>query len=165
MRYFFDTEFIERPGTLELISIGMVSEDRRELYAISTEFDRRKANVFVRENVLPKLPRKTSAKGRAVWKTRAAIRDEIRAFVGDDKNPQFWAYFADYDWVLFCWLFGAMVKLPEGWPMLCLDLKQSMIERGLKREHLPPNDFAHEALADARWLRESFDIVFPPNSF
>src|SRR5690349_17532726 len=35
MRYFLDTEFIERPGTIDLISIGIVSEDRREFYAES----------------------------------------------------------------------------------------------------------------------------------
>ena len=39
MRYFYDTEFIENGRTIELISIGVVAEDGREFYAISTEFD------------------------------------------------------------------------------------------------------------------------------
>jgi hypothetical protein len=29
MKYFLDTEFIEQPNTIELISIGIVAEDGR----------------------------------------------------------------------------------------------------------------------------------------
>ena len=30
MKYFIDTEFREEPGTIDLISIGIVSKDNRE---------------------------------------------------------------------------------------------------------------------------------------
>ncbi|WP_428743140.1 hypothetical protein [Tenacibaculum sp.] len=43
-------------------------------------------------------------------------------------KPEFYAYYADYDWVLFCWLFGRMVDLPNGFPMYCKDLKQMLDE-------------------------------------
>lgn len=43
MRYFYDTEFIDDGRTIELISIGMVSEDGREYYAVSTAFDPQQA--------------------------------------------------------------------------------------------------------------------------
>jgi hypothetical protein len=33
MKYWMDTEFIERPYTIDLISIGLVAEDGREFYA------------------------------------------------------------------------------------------------------------------------------------
>ena len=56
MRYFYDTEFIEDGRTIELISIGVVAEDGREYYAVSTEFDPERAGSWVRANVLPKLP-------------------------------------------------------------------------------------------------------------
>lgn len=63
MNYFFDTEFIEgmhkplfgkKRHFIDLISIGIVSEDGRELYAVSKEFDVKKAyaNDWVRENVV-----------------------------------------------------------------------------------------------------------------
>lgn len=39
-------------------------------------------------------------------------------------KPEFYSYYADYDWVVFCWLFGNMVDLPKGFPMYCIDLKQ-----------------------------------------
>lgn len=55
MRYFYDTEFIEDGHTIELISIGVVAEDGREYYAVSTEFDPERAGSWVRTHVLPKL--------------------------------------------------------------------------------------------------------------
>lgn len=38
--------------------------------------------------------------------------------------PEFYAYYCNYDWVVFCWLFGKMIDLPKGWPMYCNDIKQ-----------------------------------------
>lgn len=146
VRYFFDTEFIERPGLLDLISIGMVDDDGREFYAVSSEFDARNADDWVKVNVLAKL-------GDTPRESRASIRDRLLTFIGDTK-PEFWAYFSSYDWVAFCWLFGRMVDLPDGFPMFCLDFRQVMHDRGIKKSDLPkqPTD-AHNALADAKWLR------------
>lgn len=154
VKYFFDTEFSERQGSLVLISIGIVAEDGREFYAVSADFDPASCNAWVKEHVLPKLP------PRETWIPNAEIARRIRAFIPD--APEFWAYFADYDWVLLCWLFGAMVDLPKGWPMFCLDLRQSMFERGVPRSRLPPtNDAtAHDALADARWVRDAWNVVY-----
>ncbi|MBC7845545.1 MAG: 3'-5' exoribonuclease [Flavobacterium sp.] len=47
-------------------------------------------------------------------------------------NPEFYAYYADYDWVVFCWLFGKMIDLPKGFPMYCKDLKQMLDEYAFK---------------------------------
>jgi hypothetical protein len=156
-RYFLDTEFIERPGILQLVSLALVDERGRELYEVSSEFDESLACDFVRQNVLPRLgpgPR-TSLHG---------IRDAVLDFTAGTQ-PEFWGYYADYDWVAFCWLFGAMVDLPRGWPMYCLDLAQVMHEHDVRRFQLPflSDSQAHNALADARWLREAhtatWDIV------
>jgi len=57
MLYFLDTEFIEDGHTIDLISIGIVSEDNREFYYISDEFDPTKADDWVVSNVLSKLPK------------------------------------------------------------------------------------------------------------
>ena len=56
MRYFYDTEFIDNGRIIDLISIGVVADDGREFYAISTEFDPESAGRWVRTHVLPKLP-------------------------------------------------------------------------------------------------------------
>ena len=61
MRYFYDCEFIEDGTTIDLVSVGVVAEDGREFYAVSTEFDSSTAGPWVRRNVLPKLPNPSSA--------------------------------------------------------------------------------------------------------
>ena len=70
-------------------------------------------------------------------------------------QPKFYAYYADYDWVVFCWLFGKMKDLPNGFPMYCNDLKQMMDEKGLdkdwKKKNCPDPKNAHNALSDALW--------------
>lgn len=53
-------------------------------------------------------------------------RDILMGWRTEGKPPTFYAYYADYDWVLFCTLFGAMVDLPTGFPMYCIDLKQEL---------------------------------------
>lgn len=59
---------------------------------------------------------------RKFGKSDNQIADEIKAFVGS--GPEFYGYYADYDWVTFCSLFGRMIDLPKEFPMYCRDLKQ-----------------------------------------
>jgi len=150
MKYWFDTEFIEYPCTIDLISIGIVAEDGRELYLVSNEFDESKANDWVIENVILKL-------GEEPRHNKAVIALKILEFIGDDK-PEFWAYFADYDWVVFCWLFGTMVGLPKGWPQFCRDIIQlAEFKEGLP---LPPQPAGqHNALEDARWNKKAYEYL------
>lgn len=148
MRYYIDTEFIEYPCTIDLISIGIKCEDGRTFYAISTAFDSSKASDWVKENVISKLDEPGHISN---WMSLGQIKNEILNFIGDDK-PEFYGYYADYDWVVFCWLFGSMSCLPNGWPMYCKDLKQIMDER--KIETMPINLGEHNALSDAVWTEE-----------
>lgn len=150
-RFFMDTEFAEDGRVIELISIALVCEDGREYYAVSKEFDPERCNDWVRANVLPLLP----PRDFGAWKTRKEIATDIRELVldGGDK-PEFWAYYADYDWVVLCQLYGRMVDLPEGFPFWCHDLKQRMASLGIKKEQLPSQSgVEHSALEDARWVR------------
>lgn len=153
MRYFFDTEFLEDGRTIDLISIGIVAEDGREYYADAYgAHARAAATPWLTENVLPHLGHRHDVKSTNV------IAQDIVEFVGD--APEFWAYFADYDWVVLCQLFGRMIDLPKGWPMYCRDLKQHMDLCGISRGDLPKQEGAeHNALADARWVRDGFDYV------
>ena len=49
--------------------------------------------------------------------------------IGERTAPKFYGYYSDYDWVVFCWLFGKMIDLPKGFPMYCIDLKQTLDEK------------------------------------
>ncbi|HMF60232.1 MAG TPA: 3'-5' exoribonuclease, partial [Vicinamibacterales bacterium] len=90
--------------------------------------------------------------------SREDIRDNVLRFVGGDESPEFWAYYADYDWVVFCWLFGRMIDLPKGFPMFCRDIKQRAVDLGSPT--LPEqSETEHHALADARWNREAWALL------
>jgi hypothetical protein len=152
MRYFLDTEFIESGPhkPIDLISIGIVAEDGREFYAISSEFDPATANDWVKANVLPHL-------GEGRMCSLEQMARSLKRFVGDDK-PEFWGYYADYDWVVFCQIFGTMINLPEGWPMFCHDLKQWCAELGNPK--LPAQaSVEHNALHDARWNADAYQFL------
>lgn len=166
MRYWFDTEFIERGASRPIIflSLGMVAEDGRELY-IEAPDAREQVNVdhaefgdrWLIDNVRPHLHDGAGGPFRGL-----DIPAEILKFCDVEKYgaPEFWAYFADYDWVVLCQLFGRMIDLPNGWPMYCLDLKQQMHHLGIKREKLPAQEgVEHHALADARWTFRAWRAV------
>lgn len=158
MRIFFDTEFIEDGHTIDLISIGMVAEDGHEFYAEvhQVEVPWFRANDWVLENVKPHLL------GAPYWNSLAGISGEIAQWVGQwDEPPEFWAYYADYDWVVLCQLYGRMIDLPEGWPMYCRDLIQSWSTRFTEhpKECVPMLGTEHNALDDARWNKRLYDYI------
>lgn len=155
MNHFLDTEFNEDGQTITLISIALVCEDGRELYMVSNEFDPEACNDWVKANVLPKLP------DRSTWSSRIAIRQAIEDFIYESAghgHPKFWGYYADYDWVVFCWLWGAMVDLPKFFPYYCLDIKQlcDHLQVDNIKEVVPLPSNAHDALADARWNHDAY---------
>jgi hypothetical protein len=248
MKYFFDTEFHEYKSnplmgrsvyTIDLISIGIVSEDGREFYAISKEFDIELAwnkwqqrtgqgdinylepkEYWIRENVLKPIYNELQEYHNNVCddkirdpfgdydilvyliskygKSNKQIAEEIKEFTGypnyypknsvmrntKTTKPEFYGYYSDYDWVVFCWLFGRMIDLPEGFPMYCIDLKQTMdnfivgnqdilkdydedlstnkfykLEDMKSHPDYPKNDNKHNALDDAKWNLELYKFL------
>jgi len=94
------------------------------------------------------------------------------------KDINFYAYYADYDWVVFCWLFGRMIDLPKGFPMYCIDLKQELdskvrnagmcitqesFNKHLKYckrlENYPKQSNEHNALDDAKWNLKLHEFI------
>jgi hypothetical protein len=163
MRYFFDTEFIEEPGKIDLVSIGIVSETDERQFHVSADFNPSDAGKWVRENVFSTLEEMfvmPIAHIQHVYGLpRTKIAEEILEYIGDDPAPEFWAYFADYDWVVFCWLFGRMADLPPRFPMWCRDLKQLMDHFGYVSDDLPPQPDNHDALHDALWVKKAYDFI------
>lgn len=241
MNYYLDTEFIEdftsrtlnipsfrwkeKKHYVDLISIGIVSEDGREYYAVNKEFDLKHVwnkydtkydkwgapykEYWLRENILRPLHKDLcknisgDMKNQDYFsnftefsyqslrslisiygKTRVQIAQEIKAFtagiwdvtmrmpkftlpvntpqeieqhiqkLNKGNPPTFYGYYCDYDWVVFCSLFGRMLDLPNGYPMYMRDLKQMLDETGTEEWKLKPkNPNEHHALSDARWNR------------
>lgn len=145
-KFFLDTEFIEAPNHLDLISIGIVCESGETLYMESGEVDWSRASQWVLDNVRPHLSRNVA--------TKRQIAEAVVEFVNDNlatgDKPEFWGYYADYDWVALCWLFGTMMDLPNGFPMYCRDIKQWADMLG--NPDLPKQGKGeHNALSDAHW--------------
>ncbi len=131
-------------------------------------------------------------------KSNAQIAEEVKEFVYNQSDfdkyngtyksePTFYGYYADYDWVVFCWLFGSMIDLPKGFPMYCRDLKQELdqaltnrdmglysspglyrvrdltldekIESIKKSVAYPKQTNEHNALADARWNKKLHEFI------
>lgn len=156
MQYFLDTEFLEDGSTIEPISIGICAEDGREFY-VEFDFDEDRVNSsnWLSVNVLPHL---TWPKSDRL--DRYAARGILLEFIGDDPEPEFWAWYASYDWILLCQLFGRMIHLPKHFPKFVRDLKQVCAEHSISRRELPPDlGTSHHALSDARWLKLSFEKV------
>lgn len=229
MKYFLDTEFLEGPQnkkflgikygetkpTIDLISIGIVSEDGREYYAISKDFNLKEAwnrfdlkwmeiivngtskerhqykKYWIRENVLKPIWEDLSDRWsddnlffaedikkakhleftysslksllKKYGKSNEQIAKEVKEFVDPEKKrynkfgeytltkPDFYAYYADYDWVCFCWLFGCMIDLPDGFPMYCRDLKQMLDEKIEKSwKDVENSTFGHVGIQDIK---------------
>jgi len=138
-------------------------------------------------------------------KTNKQIAEEIEKFVGKCsitsaetdlklftegiqiiEKPEFYAYYADYDWVAFCSLFGSMMQLPSNFPMFCKDLKQTLdetqeswleyseteqnayclsnklysVEQDLKcLSNYPKQENEHNALEDAKWNKKLHEFL------
>jgi hypothetical protein len=156
MRFWFDTEFYEDGRTVELISIGVIAEDGRTLYAeVPNALELADKTRWLSANVAPHLTQKLIRDGASLRHTyqRWQIAGQLIDFMGGE--PEIWAYYADYDWVALCQLFGRMIDLPKGWPMFCRDVKQYADMLG--NPALPvQSSTEHHALADARWTKEAW---------
>jgi 3' exoribonuclease, RNase T-like len=144
--FYIDTEFSELGGAepIRLLSIGIKAADGRTFYAVNEDWRIIPVNEWVLNNVLPHLLERSP-----LVASPSVIAEAILDFIGDVK-PEFWGYYADYDWVALCQLFGSMVDLPKGWPMYCRDLKQLCDSLGNPRLTSQAST-EHHALSDAEW--------------
>lgn len=163
MKYFIDSEFMDDGKTIDLISIGIISEDGREYYAQVADVNPAKANQWVKDNVFPHLAVCTACEaqtihsfsGNCAWRTRAAIAREIFSFM-DTKHgyPELVGWCCGYDFVAFCQLWGTMMDVPCFIPHYMHEIQVILDERGIPDEALPPIEgTAHNALADAKHIK------------
>ena len=150
MRFFYDCEFGVTAPEVTLVSIGVVAEDGRSFHAVLDDWDPLQVHPWVREHVLPQLP------PASTWRSRASVRDELLAFLGDD--PVLWAWYGAYDHVALCQLWGAMPELPRALPRFTLDVRQ--LWEHLGRPSMPKQvSGLHDALADARHVKVRWEAL------
>lgn len=124
----------------ELVSIGIVSEYGPELYLVCNEFNADKADNWVKENVLNKIPAEGTIINELLglkvkWfsKKRCAeiITDFISEISGKEDPPEFYMNYGATDFVVFYSLFGRLIDKPAWFPWHYNELQQ-MLEEKLK---------------------------------
>jgi hypothetical protein len=161
-KYFLDTEFIHREeNQLDLISLALVCEDGREYYAVNAWIlsiwpEIYSIDPWVADNVFPHLEHYSDHP--EVYACTGEIAQHLVDFTVDT-NPEFWAYYGSFDWVLLTGLYGKMVNMPEHWPWYFYDLKVWADWVGVK--DLPQQgEDEHHALYDARWDKQTYDYLY-----
>lgn len=71
---------------------------------------------------------------------------------------EFYAYYGDYDWVLFCSLFGRMIDLPEHFPMYCKDLKQMLDEKVSKLDIMHITRYLYTLVGSEYQFRDKLPV-------
>lgn len=168
-RVFFDCEFMEDGTTIEPLSLAFVAETGQRLYVVIADADHSKASAWVEENVLPHLRWLDAQDATAEWDVerdvylyidRAQAGQAIHTWlieIGAVVNPrlqpepqvEFWADYADYDWIVLCQLYGRMLDLPKGFPMFAMDIQQFKRHVGFTGKLPEVEGTAHCAMDDA----------------
>lgn len=179
-KIFMDTEFDEDSETIRPLSLGFYApcynckgkgsvfptraicnvcggDKGQGLYVVITDADRTRCNEFVKEHVVPYLDVEPEG-ATTIRCTKAEAGRKILSWINTlgpaGNRVEFWAYFGDYDWVLFAQLFGTMSDLPPYLPQICLDLKQELMRRGyMRKSEIPELEGLqiHNAYDDALW--------------
>lgn len=158
MKIFYDCEFNENGSIIDLISIGMVREDGKELYYVNSNcnWHNVRANQWLMNNVWPSLPLEgEGGVNLDIYSPlvipKAFIANKVKDFILEYPSPQLWAYYSAYDHVALCQLFGKMIDLPHGIPMYTHDLKCELMRHENEGLYIPPQAKGHHnALEDAR---------------
>lgn len=159
MRFFYDTEFLERNGRIFPISIGIVADEPNNLgvaeyYTVleDAQWEIIIKDEWIRENVIPSLGPDDA------FKPRLQIGQEIRHFMasyGDKREDhELWAYYGAYDHVVLSQIYGRMIDIPEPIPMHTNDIMTIADVLGLPDPKLDTS--SHNALEDARNVRDAY---------
>lgn len=155
-KIFVDTEFLENGQTIDLISIGMITEFGDEFYGVNADCNQWaiKMHHWLPANVWKNLPlakngvaldplmlnsidNSESYLDNATWLNtanpavmhRLTLADRVKSFILSVPEPELWADHAATDHVALYQLFGRMVDVPEGVPWFTHEF-QTFLEYG-----------------------------------
>ena len=170
-RYFYDFEFEEDGTTIIPISLGMTSEDGRDLYLVNRGYMQSYIDLEGYEwrghpsvltnwlciNVCDHISQEDINTYGVDYDDWGPI---VLDFISDGgtyferKNVELWGYYVSYDHVALAQIFGPMIKLPQPIPMFSHDLKTEII-KDRKIDFKP--EIEHHALYDAKWNKRVWE--------
>lgn len=155
-KIFFDMEFTGLHQYTTLISIGMVTKDRR-FYRQLNDYDDTQVDDWIRDNVISNLYNETSV-------STEELRKDIEEFIEPYEHVEFWSDCLSYDWVLFNQIWGHAFNIPSNVYYIPFDLctlfKVKGIDPDVNREEfaeMARGNEKHNALWDAKVIRECYN--------
>lgn len=159
MKIFFDTEFTGLHKDTTLISIGLISEDRRCFYAELTDYKRTLPDAdnwnWIEENVIANLYKSKSENDRKyIPNYHIGNKDDIALALGNwfkqFDQVELVSDVCYYDMVLLIDLFGTAFDLPDNVSASCYDINQD-IARYYKISQSEAFDKSREEILWDRW--------------
>lgn len=159
MKIFFDTEFTGLHKDTTLISIGLISEDRRCFYAELTDYKRTLSDAdnwnWIEENVIANLYKSKSENDRKYIPnyhigTKDDIALDLVIWFSQFDKVELVSDVCHYDMVLLIDLFGTAFDLPDNVSASCYDINQD-IARYYKISQSEAFDKSREEILWDRW--------------
>lgn len=134
MNIYFDTEFTGLYKDTDIISMGLISEDGKELYLEFKGLDVAKQDIWLKKNVLPY----TVLYGEADWEdivdnvmnyhsgTKEELKGVLLTWLRQFDNVQLVSDVCHYDMVLFIDIFGSAFDIPKNVSASCHDINQDI---------------------------------------
>lgn len=133
MKLFFDTEFTGLRKNTTLVSIGLISEDRRTFYAELTDYDEKQCDVWIKKNVLEHLytryPRNIEDAPyipNLHVGTKQEVAKSLYIWFKQFETVELVSDVCHYDFVLLIDLFGSAFDLPKNVNPACHDINQDI---------------------------------------
>jgi len=147
---FFDTEFTDF-NDMDLISIGIVSQDLHEFYAENSEYNTAWCNEFVKDTVLPKL------QGGEYAMPYAQLKEKLQIWISDlleDYASVMFIFDYSGDWIL---LGELLIDYPQNDK---IDGKKEDVSGLSELFFLSEHPNQHHALFDAKVLMNDFKLKY-----
>lgn len=182
MKVFFDTEFTGLHKNTTLVSIGLISEDKRQFYGELIDYNENQCDEWINENVINHL-RKTKWKekeGTYIANYHIGAKQEmgkaLENWFAQFSEVELVSDVCHYDMVLLIDLFWNAFSLPKNVCAACYDINQDIARKygitmkaafdksreDILFQHYKENKIKgdkHNALYDAKVIRELYQIL------
>lgn len=177
MKLFFDTEFTGLRQDTTLISIGIVSEDKKQFYAEFTDYDPKQCNDWITANVIQHLYTKQNKPlyiEEFCIGTRQEIAVKLEKWLQQFDSIELVSDVCHYDMVLLMELFGGALYCPNHICPVCYDINQDIAkvyqismkdafdmprERILKEKGIVIEGEKHNAIYDAKVIQKCYYLL------